>query len=212
MHSLQTVASVAPADNAFPGGRGVTLAAACTDARKEIRNYALRSLGIRNWRRRRRLRPYGGICVLLACWRSCYVDGRRVAGHPLAQNERCLHMFLLEPNIDKDYVPGKVRTTWVNELSTPASHQVYTAADLLVHWPLSRGPRVTWLGRGSFCWLVTVSVVRYNFAHFYCENVKYACCCGLCRGCWYCQLRDKETTTSSREWCRSFESGRSFVR
>ena len=36
----------------------------------------------------------------------------RVAGHPLAQNERCLHMFLLEPVIDKNYVPGKVRTTW----------------------------------------------------------------------------------------------------
>jgi len=35
----------------------------------------------------------------------------RVAGHPLAQNERCLHIFLLEPTIDKDYVPGKVRTT-----------------------------------------------------------------------------------------------------
>lgn len=35
----------------------------------------------------------------------------KVAGHPLAQNERCLHMFLLEPSIDKDYVPGKVRTT-----------------------------------------------------------------------------------------------------
>jgi sorting nexin-3/12 len=35
----------------------------------------------------------------------------KVAGHPLAQNERCLHMFLLDPVIDKDYVPGKVRTT-----------------------------------------------------------------------------------------------------
>lgn len=35
----------------------------------------------------------------------------RVAGHPLAQNERCLHMFLLESVIDKNYVPGKVRTT-----------------------------------------------------------------------------------------------------
>lgn len=34
----------------------------------------------------------------------------KVAGHPLAQNERCLHMFLLEPVIDKNYVPGKVRT------------------------------------------------------------------------------------------------------
>ena len=34
----------------------------------------------------------------------------RVAGHPLAQNERCLHMFLQEPIIDKNYVPGKVRS------------------------------------------------------------------------------------------------------
>jgi len=33
----------------------------------------------------------------------------RVAGHPLAQNERCLHMFLQEPIIDKNYVPGKIR-------------------------------------------------------------------------------------------------------
>ncbi|XP_048766238.1 sorting nexin-12-like isoform X2 [Ostrea edulis] len=35
----------------------------------------------------------------------------RVAGHPLAQNEKCLHMFLQETNIDKNYVPGKIRTT-----------------------------------------------------------------------------------------------------
>ncbi|KAI0223293.1 Sorting nexin-12 [Lamellibrachia satsuma] len=35
----------------------------------------------------------------------------KVAGHPLAQNERCLHMFLLEPVIDKNYIPGKVRTS-----------------------------------------------------------------------------------------------------
>lgn len=33
----------------------------------------------------------------------------RVAGHPLAQNERCVHMFLQEPIIDKNYVPGKIR-------------------------------------------------------------------------------------------------------
>jgi len=33
----------------------------------------------------------------------------RVAGHPLAQNERCLHIFLQEPIIDKNYVPGKIR-------------------------------------------------------------------------------------------------------
>ncbi|CAD5113305.1 DgyrCDS2482 [Dimorphilus gyrociliatus] len=35
----------------------------------------------------------------------------KVAGHPLAQNERCLHMFLQEPVIDKNYIPGKVRLT-----------------------------------------------------------------------------------------------------
>ncbi|CAG2162996.1 unnamed protein product [Oppiella nova] len=35
----------------------------------------------------------------------------KVAGHPLAQNERCLHMFLQEPVIDKSYVPGKIRNT-----------------------------------------------------------------------------------------------------
>lgn len=35
----------------------------------------------------------------------------RIAGHPLAQNERCLHMFLQEPVIDKNYVPGKIRNT-----------------------------------------------------------------------------------------------------
>ena len=35
----------------------------------------------------------------------------RIAGHPLAQNERCLHMFLQEPNIDRNYVPGKIRNT-----------------------------------------------------------------------------------------------------
>ncbi|CAG0878599.1 unnamed protein product [Darwinula stevensoni] len=35
----------------------------------------------------------------------------RIAGHPLAQNERCLHMFLQEPVIDRNYVPGKIRNT-----------------------------------------------------------------------------------------------------
>ena len=34
----------------------------------------------------------------------------KVAGHPLAQNEKCLHMFLQEEVIDKTYVPGKIRT------------------------------------------------------------------------------------------------------
>uniref|UniRef100_H0ZAA4 Sorting nexin 12 n=2 Tax=Passeriformes TaxID=9126 RepID=H0ZAA4_TAEGU len=32
----------------------------------------------------------------------------KIAGHPLAQNERCLHMFLQEETIDRNYVPGKV--------------------------------------------------------------------------------------------------------
>lgn len=35
----------------------------------------------------------------------------KIAGHPLAQNERCLHMFLQESAIDKNYTPGKVRNT-----------------------------------------------------------------------------------------------------
>lgn len=33
----------------------------------------------------------------------------RIAGHPLAQNERCLHMFLQEKTINKNYTPGKIR-------------------------------------------------------------------------------------------------------
>ncbi|XP_013782836.1 sorting nexin-3-like [Limulus polyphemus] len=35
----------------------------------------------------------------------------KVAGHPLAQNERCLHMFLQDPVIDRNYVPGKIRNS-----------------------------------------------------------------------------------------------------
>lgn len=35
----------------------------------------------------------------------------KIAGHPLAQNERCLHMFLQEASIDRNYTPGKVRNT-----------------------------------------------------------------------------------------------------
>ncbi|XP_030627387.1 sorting nexin-3 isoform X3 [Chanos chanos] len=33
----------------------------------------------------------------------------KVAGHPLAQNERCLHMFLQDETVDKNYTPSKVR-------------------------------------------------------------------------------------------------------
>lgn len=35
----------------------------------------------------------------------------KVAGHPLAQNEKSLHIFLQEPTIDRNYVPGKIRNT-----------------------------------------------------------------------------------------------------
>ena len=35
----------------------------------------------------------------------------RIAGHPLAQNEKCLHMFLQDPVVDRSYVPGKVRNS-----------------------------------------------------------------------------------------------------
>ncbi|TWW68649.1 Sorting nexin-3 [Takifugu flavidus] len=33
----------------------------------------------------------------------------KVAGHPLAQNERCLHMFLQDKVLDKNYTPSKIR-------------------------------------------------------------------------------------------------------
>ncbi|KAI2652059.1 Sorting nexin-3 [Labeo rohita] len=43
-----------------------------------------------------------------------FIEERRqgleqVAGHPLAQNERCLHMFLQDESVDKNYTPSKVR-------------------------------------------------------------------------------------------------------
>lgn len=47
-----------------------------------------------------------------------FLSFNRVAGHPLAQNEKCLHMFLIEPVIDKNYVPGKIRTTWGYQKNT----------------------------------------------------------------------------------------------
>ncbi|XP_061050942.1 sorting nexin-3-like [Eubalaena glacialis] len=33
----------------------------------------------------------------------------KVAGHPLAQNERCLHMFLQDETIDTSNAPSKIR-------------------------------------------------------------------------------------------------------
>uniref|UniRef100_A0A0X3PKB2 Sorting nexin-3 n=1 Tax=Schistocephalus solidus TaxID=70667 RepID=A0A0X3PKB2_SCHSO len=32
----------------------------------------------------------------------------KVAGHPLVQNEKCLHMFLQSETIDRNYKPGKI--------------------------------------------------------------------------------------------------------
>uniref|UniRef100_A0A183CGL1 Sorting nexin-3 n=1 Tax=Globodera pallida TaxID=36090 RepID=A0A183CGL1_GLOPA len=34
----------------------------------------------------------------------------KVAGHPLAQNEKSLHIFLQMNELDKNYVPGRIRT------------------------------------------------------------------------------------------------------
>lgn len=48
---------------------------------------------------------------ILLCVYTLKLFFLRIAGHPLAQNERCLHMFLQEPTIDKNYVPGKIRNT-----------------------------------------------------------------------------------------------------
>ncbi|XP_067903358.1 sorting nexin-12 isoform X1 [Heterodontus francisci] len=39
----------------------------------------------------------------------------KIAGHPLAQNERCLHMFLQEESIDRNYVPGKILCKWTTK-------------------------------------------------------------------------------------------------
>ncbi|XP_072600164.1 sorting nexin-12 isoform X4 [Vulpes vulpes] len=42
----------------------------------------------------------------------------KIAGHPLAQNERCLHMFLQEEAIDRNYVPGKILFIYSRETHT----------------------------------------------------------------------------------------------
>lgn len=48
----------------------------------------------------------------LTCVHVCF----RVAGHPLAQNERCLHMFLQDESVDKNYTPSKVRQAWTENV------------------------------------------------------------------------------------------------
>ncbi len=32
----------------------------------------------------------------------------KISGHPLAQKEKCLHMFLQDSAVDKNYTPGKM--------------------------------------------------------------------------------------------------------
>lgn len=48
-------------------------------------------------------------CINCLLYNLVFVFLFRIAGHPLAQNERCLHMFLQEESIDRNYIPGKVR-------------------------------------------------------------------------------------------------------
>lgn len=50
-------------------------------------------------------------------------DFSRVAGHPLAQNERCLHIFLQEESVDKNYTPSKIRQAWNGLDSTRTKHK-----------------------------------------------------------------------------------------
>eukprot|EP00126_Sphaerothecum_destruens_P001473 Sdes_comp14785_c0_seq1m3569 len=33
----------------------------------------------------------------------------KIAGHPLAQNEKILHIFLQEPTLNRNYIPGKIK-------------------------------------------------------------------------------------------------------
>uniref|UniRef100_H0X6J8 Sorting nexin 3 n=1 Tax=Otolemur garnettii TaxID=30611 RepID=H0X6J8_OTOGA len=49
------------------------------------------------------------LTTFMKYWNKLYFFVLRVAGHPLAQNERCLHMFLQDEIIDKSYTPSKIR-------------------------------------------------------------------------------------------------------
>ncbi|XP_078786802.1 sorting nexin-12 isoform X1 [Oryzias latipes] len=53
----------------------------------------------------------------------------RIAGHPLAQNERCLHMFLQEEAIDRNYIPGKRTRTSAPATCTFPSTSLHYRAD-----------------------------------------------------------------------------------
>lgn len=52
-----------------------------------------------------------GYVIVYTSFPGLEVFINKIAGHPLAQNERCLHMFLQDQTIDKNYVPGKIRNT-----------------------------------------------------------------------------------------------------
>ncbi|XP_064810759.1 sorting nexin-12 isoform X1 [Oncorhynchus masou masou] len=65
----------------------------------------------------------------------------RLAGHPLAQNERCLHMFLQDESIDRNYIPGK-QPGDENDLLSPAPAPTppgCLALSLELTLPLPRG-------------------------------------------------------------------------
>jgi len=76
MRSLQAVAAAAPTDERISWrargdiGGGVDQ---CSLGDSELPTC---SLGIQNWGRWCRLRPYGGICILQVCWCTCFIFGR----------------------------------------------------------------------------------------------------------------------------------------
>lgn len=63
------------------------------------------------------VQPVSNLPVSIVCF--------RVAGHPLAQNERCLHMFLQDESVDKSYTPSKIRQAWMKWLSLAWSSPVW---------------------------------------------------------------------------------------
>ncbi|KAM9577199.1 sorting nexin-12 isoform 1-T1 [Trichechus inunguis] len=60
----------------------------------------------------------------------------KIAGHPLAQNERCLHMFLQEEAIDRNYVPGKQMNTAL-EVLTLLCQEIWKTATWPTNWKRS---------------------------------------------------------------------------
>ena len=116
-------------------------------------------------------------CFVLFCVRRHpYFTFCRVAGHPLAQNERCLHMFLLEPVIDKNYVPGKVRTTWCVVIAKYLKHAEHKSEE--------RGGRISNLLHpialrtqlSGFVCFVDVSKLKSSFTDSSHMRKSFDCC------------------------------------